>query len=233
MPKILIKFEAAVIKELSLDKPVITIGRKPDNDVVLDHPTVSSHHCKIYSAGDAWFVEDLSSTNGTSLNGKRVLKAGLRPNDVISIVSYSMVFSGDMRAPEAAASKDQPAASKPAQTASRQDTPLPQQKITPKAALEVLENPAGPITEFDLSAPSNYIGKSAQAQIPYKPGGLFGGGPDMAAVITMRPEGYYLTPVKEGYTKHNGDVLTGKVLLAGEDVLEVGATRFRFFIKKS
>ena len=51
MPKLLLKFEAAVIKEITLDKPVFTVGRKPDNDIVLDHPTVSGHHCKIYSAG--------------------------------------------------------------------------------------------------------------------------------------------------------------------------------------
>jgi len=226
MPKLLLKFEAAVIKEIKLDKPVFTVGRKSDNDIVLDHPTVSGHHCKIYSAGGSWFVEDLNSTNGTFVNGKRVLKAGLRKNDAVMVVKYSLVFSDD---PVPAAQSPQKTGEKAEQ---KPEPELPPQKITPKACLEVLENPAGARKEFELAALSTYIGKSSQANIPYKAGGLFGSGPDLAAVITMRPEGYYLTPVKEGYAKHNSNPLTARLLLKDDDILEVGSTKFRFFIKK-
>ena len=226
MPKLLLKFEAAVIKEIKLDKPAFTVGRKPDNDIVIDHPTVSGHHCKIYSAGGSWFVEDLNSTNGTSVNGKRVLKAGLRANDAGMLVKYSLIFSDDAAPAAESAPKAEKAGQKPGPE-------LPPQKIIPKACLEVLENPAGTVKEFELTALSTYIGKSSQANIPYKAGGLFGTGPDMAAVITMRPEGYYLTPVKEGYARHNGDPLAAKQLLKDDDIVEVGSTKFRFFIKKT
>jgi len=148
----------------------------------------------------------------------------------VSIAKYSIVFYGDPHAAAPAADKN-PAPRENTQ-ASAQEPQLPQQKTTPKACLEVLENPAGQVTEFALTELSSYIGKSAQANIPYKSRGIFGGGPEMAAVITMRPEGYYITPVKEGYAKHNGDVLTGKLLLADDDIIEVGATRFRFLLKK-
>ncbi|MCX5785818.1 MAG: FHA domain-containing protein [Elusimicrobia bacterium] len=238
MPKLLLKLEAAVIKEITLDKPVFTIGRKPDNDIALDHATVSGHHCKIYSAGGSWFVEDLNSTNGIFVNGKRALKAGLRQNDAIAIAKYSLIFSDD-GGPEAQSAQQTGAPA--AQCAQRTGVPaapqprqeLPQQKTIPKAALEVLENPAGDKKEFELTASSSYIGKSSQANIPYKAGGLFGSGPDMAAVITRRPEGYFLSPVKEGYTKHNGDPLNAKIPLKDDDIIAVGSTKFRFFIKKT
>ncbi|MBI5743030.1 MAG: FHA domain-containing protein [Elusimicrobia bacterium] len=210
----MIKFEAAFIKEVKLDKPAFTLGRKPDNDIALDNAAVSGHHCKFYESGGTWFVEDLNSTNGTFVNGKKTLKAGLKQGDSVTIVKYSLLFTDESAAAKA-------------------DAPLPQQKAkTAQGNIEVMENPADERKEFELTALSTYIGKSAQASIPYKAGGLFGGGPELAAVITMRPEGYYLNPIKEGYAKYNGGPLNEKVMLKDDDVIEVGSTRFRFFLKK-
>lgn len=56
-----------------------TIGRAPDNDVVLDAPTVSSHHARISWAGATLLIEDLSSANGTFVDGQRVKNARTRP----------------------------------------------------------------------------------------------------------------------------------------------------------
>ncbi len=218
MPKLMLRFEAAFIREIKLDKTSLTFGRKPDNDVVLDNAAVSGHHCKMYESGGTWFVEDLNSTNGTFVNGRKVLKAGLKDGDAVTIVKHSLIFMHEA----ADLSKGDP-----------EEKPLPYQKQkTPQGALEVLKSPADGRKEFALTALSTYIGRSAQAGVPYKGAGLFGSGPEMAAVITMRPEGYYLNPVKEGYAKHNGVPLKDKVRLAGEDVIDVGATRFRFFLKK-
>ena len=215
MPKLMLKFEAAFIREIKLDKPSFTIGRKPDNDIALDNAAVSGHHCKMYESGGTWFVEDLNSTNGTFVNGKKTLKSGLKNGDTINLVKFSLVFMDEAAAPRAA------------------EPPLPQQKPkTPPGALEVLENPADARKDFELTALSTYIGKSSQAAIPYKSGGLFGGGPELAVVITMRPEGYYLNPIKEDYAKYNGNPLNEKVMLKDDDTIEVGATRFRFFLKK-
>jgi len=217
MPKLMLKFEAAFIKEIKLDKPSFALGRKPDNDIVLDNAAVSGHHCKMYESGGTWYVEDLNSTNGTFVNNKKVLKAGLKSGDTVTVVKFSLVY----------ADENAPAVRAPA------EAPLPAQKPkTSQGALEVLENPADERKEFDLTALSTYIGKSAQAAVPYKSGGLFGGGPELAVVITMRPEGYYLNPIKEGYAKYNGNPLNEKVVLKDDDTVEVGATRFRFFIRK-
>ncbi|OGR40663.1 MAG: hypothetical protein A2X35_10230 [Elusimicrobia bacterium GWA2_61_42] len=216
MPKLMIKFEAAFMREVKLDKPAFAVGRKPDNEIALDNAAVSGHHCKFYESGGTWFVEDLNSTNGTFVNGKKVLKAGLKPGDTVTVVKYSLVFTDDSGAPAVKAEIDLPA----------------QKPKTPQGALEVLENPADDRKDFELTALSTYIGKSSQASVPYKSGGLFGGGPELAAVITMRPEGYYLNPIKEGYAKYNGNPLAEKVMLKDDDTIEVGSTRFRFFLKK-
>jgi len=222
MPKILLKFEASVIKEIKLDRPVYTVGRKPDNDIPLDNATVSGHHCKIYEAGGTWFVEDLNSTNGTFVNGKKVLKAGLRHNDSIGVVKYLLIFMTDAGTPGAEA----------APAAKAAEAPLPQQKGKVQGSLEVLEGGADDKKVHELTNLSTYIGKTAQATIQYKGTGMFSSGPDIAAVITMRPEGYYLIPIKEGFAIHNGNPLKDKVALNDDDHITAGATKFRFFIKK-
>ncbi|HNT98015.1 MAG TPA: FHA domain-containing protein [Elusimicrobiales bacterium] len=228
MPKLLLKFEAAAIREILLDKPSLTLGRKGDNDIVLDHAAVSGHHCKLYSAGSTWFVEDTGSTNGTFVNGKKVLKAGLKHNDVVTVVKYTLTYmeeggaSAPAEAPARAAAAPSPASA----------TMSGQAGAKPRPFLEVLEG-AVDKNEYEITALSTYIGKSAQANIPVKGSGLFGSAPDMAAVITVRPEGCYITPIKEGYAKHNGDPLNEKKQLKDDDVVEVGGTKLRFFFKKA
>src|SRR5579859_6241192 len=103
MPKLLLKFNAAVIKEIPFDKDSLSVGRKSDNDIVVDNPAISGHHCRIMKEGASFFVEDLESTNGTYVNEKRVQKAPLRHNDVIGIAKHALVFVA-----EPAAAADSP-----------------------------------------------------------------------------------------------------------------------------
>jgi len=60
-----------------------TIGRAHDNDLVIDEPTVSAYHAKIYTYLTASYIEDLNSTNGTFVDGKRIASHILRPGNVI------------------------------------------------------------------------------------------------------------------------------------------------------
>jgi len=55
-----------------ISKPLISIGRAPDNDIVINHPAVSGHHLKLMSSPAGMSVTDLNSTNGTQLNGHRI-----------------------------------------------------------------------------------------------------------------------------------------------------------------
>ena len=56
---------------------ISTIGRDADNTVVIDDPFASGRHARLTYRGRVWYVEDLESTNGTSLNGRPV--AGAQP----------------------------------------------------------------------------------------------------------------------------------------------------------
>ena len=59
----------------------IRIGRRPDNDVVLDDLLVSRRHAELWHTGGAWRVVDLSSPNGTYVNGRRVVDAPVGPGN--------------------------------------------------------------------------------------------------------------------------------------------------------
>jgi DNA-binding NtrC family response regulator len=58
-----------------MDRERITIGRHPDNDVSLPDPHVSSRHADIYFADGEYRIKDLGSTNGTFVDGRRVVEA--------------------------------------------------------------------------------------------------------------------------------------------------------------
>src|SRR6267143_6226637 len=68
-----------------LDKPVVSIGRLGSNDICLEDPFVSRHHCVIRSEGDECLIEDLNSANSTYLNGDRVNKDLLKEGCLIQI----------------------------------------------------------------------------------------------------------------------------------------------------
>ena len=51
------------------DQAEITVGRAPDNDLVVNHESISGHHAKLVLEGDAYSLVDLGSTNGTKIDG--------------------------------------------------------------------------------------------------------------------------------------------------------------------
>jgi pSer/pThr/pTyr-binding forkhead associated (FHA) protein len=61
------------------------IGRAADGDIVIDEAAVSRHHALIHLDRAGAVLEDLNSTNGTFLNGRRVLRAALRDGDVVTL----------------------------------------------------------------------------------------------------------------------------------------------------
>lgn len=64
------------------------VGRKDDVDLRLDHKSVSKLHCVIVKTDGLLLVRDLGSTNGTRVNGQRVRRAALLPNDLLNIASF-------------------------------------------------------------------------------------------------------------------------------------------------
>ena len=85
-----IENQRAGLLAMPLDKQVITIGRGSDNDIVLDSPQISRHHARLIRRDKQFFVEDLGSANGTFVNGERVGRALLTPEDTLSLGTYSV-----------------------------------------------------------------------------------------------------------------------------------------------
>jgi ABC-type multidrug transport system ATPase subunit len=79
-------------------KREITIGRGPGNDLVLNHPMVSTQHVKLAREGTGWLVLDLQSTNGTWVNGNRVLpteRVIIKDGDLVAIGPVKLTLERD------------------------------------------------------------------------------------------------------------------------------------------
>ena len=83
--------------ELKVDKT--TIGRVEDNTFQIAEPSVSSHHCEILLRGKEIVVKDLSSTNGTFINGERITERALKPGQILRLGSIEMRLETGEAAP--------------------------------------------------------------------------------------------------------------------------------------
>lgn len=80
-------------RSLRRSAQVITIGRAPDNDVVVDDPAASWHHAEIRATGnDEFEIVDLSSHNGTFLNGQQVSRGSIQELDRVTVGDCSFRF---------------------------------------------------------------------------------------------------------------------------------------------
>ena len=91
-PKLIISLEDKVVDEIPIEKEIITIGRRTDNDLCLDNLAISGYHSQISSVLDDCFLEDLDSTNGTFVNSKIVKKHALKDGDIIDIGNHRIKY---------------------------------------------------------------------------------------------------------------------------------------------
>jgi pSer/pThr/pTyr-binding forkhead associated (FHA) protein len=68
------------------------LGRDADNDVVLDHHSISAHHARLECDSRGWSLTDLGSTNGTRCNGKTGTRFALNPGDVLRLGDAAFLF---------------------------------------------------------------------------------------------------------------------------------------------
>lgn len=99
MPKLTLRYNGVTLKEFDLSGSRITIGRRSDNYIQLDDPTVSGVHAILSLQPDPYFdgqfkvtLIDFNSTNGVYVNGEKANQRELRAGDVIRIGQHELLF---------------------------------------------------------------------------------------------------------------------------------------------
>src|SRR6266851_5338257 len=253
MAKLILSMDNLVLKEIALTKERTTIGRKPHNDIQIDNLAVSGEHAVIVTILQDSFLEDLGSTNGTVVNGQPVKKHFLQNNDVIELGKYKLKYVNEAVAGQGKAADFEktmvlrPGAMKPAapaaapipapvaaaaaaaaagaknfgDTVAGQSSPAapvaPAKPATaPQAALQLLSG-ANAGKELDLTKPLTTLGKPGV----------------QVAVITRRPQGFFITHVEgASFPVVNGKVLDAQAhSLNDHDVIELAGIKMEFFLK--
>lgn len=83
------------VKVFPLTLPVVNIGRRMDNQLVIDDPRVSRTHAQLRAINGRFVLFDLNSTGGTFVNGQRASQTVLYAGDVISLAGVALIFGQD------------------------------------------------------------------------------------------------------------------------------------------
>ena len=75
-----------------IERRAVVLGRSRDCDIVLDDKSVSRRHAELVRHGDGFLLRDLDSTNGSSVNGKRIREAAVEPGDDIILGTVALTF---------------------------------------------------------------------------------------------------------------------------------------------
>lgn len=91
---------------IPLLKPKLIVGRKPDCDVVVACSSVSGRHCELEIVDGVWWVRDLESKNGTSVNGRRADKQKIAPNNLLALGRQRFMVEYQPQKPMAPSARD-------------------------------------------------------------------------------------------------------------------------------
>ncbi len=227
MAKLVLSMNGVVQGEYELTQERLTIGRKPDNDIPIDNLAVSGKHALVITILDDSFLEDLGSTNGSYVNGKLVKKHALKDGDVIAIGKHELKYVNEhataddddfektmiIKPGSASAAVAAAQAADKAVESAAPATAAPAGGGMPLGRLTVLNGPiAG--KELELTKALITLGK---------PG-------TQVAVISRRPQGYFLTHIEgSSFPVVNGEEIGAKAYqLKGSDLIELAGIKMEF-----
>jgi len=237
MAKLILKLADTVLKEIPLDGAQLTIGRKADNDVVVDDPSVSSRHAKITQVQSVFFIEDLGSTNGTTVNDKPVDRRQLKADDRIVVGKHVLVFREDVN-PGAEASAPVRAFDSERTMMLDAKTQRDLLKGKPGAAGKEVDGAVGMLQVlsgrtdkklYALTGRLSTVGSAHSSTV--KLTGWFA--PKTAAMISRGKEGYSVSMSDEGKkVLVNGTPIEARADLKDGDLLEVAGVTLYFCLKE-
>lgn len=82
-------------KTIPVDKPVLNLGRRNTNDIVVNDLRVSRVHAQLRKTRSGYMIFDIDSTGGTFVNGERITSRLLKSGDVISLAGYTLIFTNE------------------------------------------------------------------------------------------------------------------------------------------
>lgn len=237
MAMLVLKFDAAVLKEVPVGTLPISIGRAPDNEIHIDNLSVSNYHARVYSEAGRLIVEDLDSLNGTFLNNSRVKKQWLRSGDAILVGKHVILVDQEHDAARAVEVGRKVPAPKVDETyvmdPSRRSELFNGPGAGDEAASARLRVPTLVVIkgktsqkDYSLSNKLTMIGKSPMATVRLR--GWFA--PQVAAQISKNQNGYYLGGNARS-PKVNGERVKPPVLLNDGDEIEVGGVLLKFMYR--
>ncbi|MEZ0272886.1 hypothetical protein A7976_13695 [Methylobacillus sp. MM3] len=226
MSKLILTLDGALLGEYPLEKKCLTIGRRATNDIHIDNLAVSGDHARVITVGDETLLEDMGSTNGSVVNGKKVQKQTLRHGDVVAIGKHKLTYVNESATANGGARQVdfentimmQPSAEEefvpePQSVAQAEDAA--EAGDLPPARVQVLNGPATG-KEMQLTKTLTTLGK-AGVQV---------------AVITRRPQGYFITHVEgERSPDVNGNPIGMQAhLLHDHDVIELAGVKMEYYL---
>ena len=242
--KLILSFNDQEVDEVPLDKESITIGRRPECDIHIDNLAVSGQHARVMTiAGDS-FLEDLDSTNGTFVNGKRVKKHPLAIGDLVTIGKHSLRYvseAGAAAAPSPSQGFAETIVISAGETAALRQAATDAEAARAQQAVAASE--AGPAPTAGVSA---NIGPARLRLVTDS-----GDGKEMAlskalttigkpgvqvAAISRRQNGDFIVHVDGGENNAARPVVNGAVIgvksqkLSDQDVIEIAGVRMQYLL---
>lgn len=92
-PVLFVSYNGELLRELVLDRPRLLVGRSEHNELRISSRFVSRHHALFVRHGDATFLMDLNSTNGTFVNSRRISNLMMRHDDIVQLGNYRIKFA--------------------------------------------------------------------------------------------------------------------------------------------
>jgi len=225
MPEIVVKYEDKVIERVVSQKKRISIGRTPDNDIVLENKAVSRKHALIEFDEDSALIIDNESLNGVFVNSRKITEEVLKDNDQITIGKFNLIYHRDAPKEARFADLDGTMVLK-----TRKQRELLEKD---KEAREVAEIAGGSVLvgeayttrkQFPLNKPVITFGKSKFVNIPVK-GFLVSR--IQAKIIKDKDDFVLVNLGRKGKAKVNGESIQ-RYRLKNDDLIEVGRSVFRF-----
>ena len=197
------------------DTPLI-VGRAPHCQIYIESPAVAENHCLIEKHGDGVYITDMGSSTGTLVNGKRIQRSALQHEDIITVGTYTITYSGLDNAMIAAAMEDTESFGETIHRDMSEDAGL--DKWTAKDWHITIEDEEGK-RNFELRKPDYMLGSDPECDIM-----LFSKKADPThAVLVLDDMGMRIidTSEKRGFTINDRPGARREVLSAG-DIIMIG-----------